>query len=79
LEPNLAFVIKWVLEPWVAEAKMTYNVYIVGPDGHIQGRVDLICANDDAAKERALLLVDGHDLEVWQGDRKVTTLARRAD
>lgn len=66
------------VEPMVGGGgNMTYSVYIVGPDGHIQGRVDLICANDDAAKERALLLVDGHDVELWQGNRKVTILARK--
>ena len=51
---------------------MTYSAYLVGPpDGHIQGRVDLICADDEAAKERAVQLVNGDDVELWQGDRRV--------
>jgi hypothetical protein len=30
------------------------------------------CADDDAAKERAKQLVDGHDVELWQLDRKIS-------
>jgi hypothetical protein len=48
-----------------------YRVYIMGWDGHILSAVDLFCADDDAAKERAKQLVDGHDVELWQLDRKV--------
>jgi hypothetical protein len=50
-----------------------YSVYIIGPDGHIEGRIDLQCADDDEAKERAKALVDGHDLELWQLDRQIAT------
>lgn len=45
-----------------------YRAYVLGPDGHIQERIDLVCADDDAAKERAKALVDGHDVELWQLD-----------
>jgi hypothetical protein len=48
-----------------------YRAYVIGPDGHIQRRFDLLCADDDAAKERARQLVNGHDLELWQFDRVV--------
>jgi hypothetical protein len=47
------------------------RAYIIGPDGHIQRRIDLLCEDDDAAKERAQLLIDGYDLELWQFDRMV--------
>jgi hypothetical protein len=50
-----------------------YHAYVIGPDGHILQRIDLLCANDDAAKERASALVDGHDVELWQGERQVET------
>jgi hypothetical protein len=33
--------------------------YAIGPDDRIQLRVDLICADDDAAKKRARQLADG--------------------
>jgi hypothetical protein len=40
-------------------------------------RVDMLCADDDAAKERAQLLVDSHTVELWQGTRKVATFPTR--
>jgi hypothetical protein len=43
----------------------------MGHDGHILRPVELHCADDDAAKERAKQLVDGHDVELWQLDRKI--------
>jgi hypothetical protein len=48
-----------------------YRAYIMGPDGHIERRVDLICKDEDTAKEQARQLVDGHDVELWQGSRKL--------
>ena len=50
-----------------------YRAYLLGPDGHIQQRIDLFCADDDAAKEQARQLVDGHDVELWQLDRQIAT------
>ena len=40
-------------------------------DGHILNRIDLVCVDDDEAKERAKQLVDGHDVELWQFGRKI--------
>ena len=48
-----------------------YRAYILTPDEHIVKAVDLDCPGDDAAKEAAKQLVDGHDVELWQGDRKI--------
>jgi hypothetical protein len=45
-----------------------YRAYIMGHDGHILRPVELFCENDDAAKEQARKLVDGHDVELWQLD-----------
>src|SRR5882757_35667 len=50
-----------------------YRAYIPGPDGHIQNRVDIVCEDDEAAKERAKQLVDGHDVELWQSARHIAT------
>ena len=50
-----------------------YRAYILGPDGHIQSRVDIVCEDDEAAKERAKQLVDGHDVELWQSARHIAT------
>lgn len=54
-----------------------YRVYIVGSDGHFQSAVPLDCANDDAAKEQAEQLVEGHNVELWQRDRKVAVFQRK--
>ena len=40
-----------------------YRAYLIGPDGHIFQRTDLVCADDEAAKESAKRLVNGHDVE----------------
>ncbi len=53
-----------------------YSAYLIGPDGHSQGRVDLVCEHEEAAKERAKQLMDGHDVELWQLDRKIATFTR---
>jgi hypothetical protein len=40
-----------------------YRAYFMGEDGHISWRVDLVCPNEEIAQERAMALVDGHDVE----------------
>jgi hypothetical protein len=54
-----------------------YRAYLIGSDGHIIQRADLICADDETAKERAKQLVDGHDVELWQLGRKIATFSYR--
>ena len=51
-----------------------YRAYIMGPDGHVQNRVDLQCDDDAEALKLAKQLVDGQDVELWQLDRKIETL-----
>ena len=48
-----------------------YRVYIIGSDGHFYNSLPLECADDDMAMERARQLVVGHDVELWQRDRKI--------
>ena len=50
---------------------MDYRVYLLGPDGRIAGRLDIVSADDDTAKERARLLAEDCAVELWQGDRKI--------
>jgi len=50
-----------------------YQAYVIGEDGHIQQRIDLVCVDDDAAKERAETLVDDLAIELWELDRKIAT------
>jgi len=46
-----------------------YRAYILGPDGHVQERIDLHCANEAEAIEQAERLGDDLDVELWQLDR----------
>jgi hypothetical protein len=48
-----------------------YRAYLIGTDGRFLRAVELVCPNEDTAKEYARQLVDGHDVELWQGDRKI--------
>jgi hypothetical protein len=50
-----------------------YRAYMLGPDGHIQLRVELHCADEETARERAQQLVDGYGVELWDGARKIAT------
>jgi hypothetical protein len=52
-----------------------YRAYILDHEGHIIRPVDLFCDNDDAAKDEARLLVAGHDVELWQLDRKISVFS----
>ena len=48
-----------------------YRAYVIGKDGHFEKAVELDCADDQAAQEYAKQLVDGHDVELWQQDRRI--------
>lgn len=48
-----------------------YRAYLVGSDGHIFQAMNLYVPDDAAAIAAALQLVDGHDVELWQGARKI--------
>ena len=50
---------------------LDYRAYLIGGDGHFYNAVPLKCTNDDEVIEKARQLVDGHDVELWQLDRKV--------
>jgi hypothetical protein len=54
-----------------------YRAYLVGHDGHFCEAVPLVCAEDDEAMKKAKQLVDGHDVELWQRDRKIATFERK--
>jgi hypothetical protein len=56
-----------------------YRAYILGADRRIMEAVNLDCPDDDAAKQTAMQLVEDHDVELWQGARKVETLKHKPD
>jgi hypothetical protein len=51
-----------------------YRAYIVGLDGHFIGFKPLVCTDDFEATAKAKRLVDGHDIELWSGDRFIVRL-----
>jgi hypothetical protein len=51
-----------------------YRAYVIGSDGRIYRTVPLDCVDDAEAVERAKQLLDGHDIELWQLDRKIAML-----
>jgi hypothetical protein len=53
-----------------------YRAYTVGQDGHFIGFEPMLCADDSEAIEKAKGFVDGHDVELWSGDRLVVRLSR---
>jgi len=48
-----------------------YQAYLVGQDSYFIKAVDLDCEDDDAAMKRAQKMVDGHNVELWQHDRRI--------
>jgi hypothetical protein len=52
-----------------------YRIYLIGPDSHFIQSEPILCADDAAANEIAKqLIIYGRDVELWQGDRKITKL-----
>jgi hypothetical protein len=56
-----------------------YRAYRVDVDGHFVGFEPLICADDAEAIEIAKRLVNGHDVELWSGERLVTWINHKAN
>lgn len=54
-----------------------YRASLVSDDGSVLRSVLLVCPDDKFAKEYARQLVDGHAIELWQGERRVGKFARR--
>jgi hypothetical protein len=60
-------------------AMVEYRAYRVDVDGHFVGFEPLICADDAEAIEIAKRLVNGHDVELWSGERLVTWINHKAN
>ena len=50
-----------------------YRLYFLDLAGHIRGVVELACADDDEATQRARLYGDGRPMELWNRERPVRT------
>jgi hypothetical protein len=53
---------------------LEYRAYLIGRDGQIMDRVDLVGSDDESAKERVKQMVDGRCMELWHEGRRVATL-----
>lgn len=54
-----------------------YRAYLIGSDGHFYRAVAVDALDDEAAMVAARQLVDGHDVELWQRDRKIAKFDRK--
>ena len=50
---------------------LQYRAYFIGSDGHFIDAKDIPCKDDETATAAAKQLVDGHEIELWHGNRKV--------
>jgi hypothetical protein len=51
-----------------------YRAYVVGHDGHFVSYRAFVCDDDSDAIIWAKQLVDGHDVELWSGERFITKI-----
>jgi hypothetical protein len=54
-----------------------YRVYVIDDSDHIIDRIDLDCADDNAAIEYAKRYINGRDIELWQMDRRIARFDMR--
>jgi hypothetical protein len=54
-----------------------YRAYTVGDDGHFVGCRAFTSSNDADATVWAKQLIDGHDIELWSGERLVVRLTHQ--
>ena len=75
--PRGAIMVLDLAAPWLLDVRgnkmQEYRAYVIGPDGRIIRGTDLVCEDEEDATEQAKQLVDGHDVELWQGARKIAT------
>jgi hypothetical protein len=50
-----------------------YYAYLIGHDGRISQRAELVCEDDEEAKRVTKQMVDGHAIELWQEARMIAT------
>jgi len=56
-----------------------YRAYMMGEDGHFVCSRAFICDDDADATTWARQLIDGHDIELWSGERFVIRLEQMPD
>jgi len=48
-----------------------YRIDVIGALGNFIRSIRIDCTDDEAAVESAKQFIDGHDIELWQGDRQI--------
>ena len=56
-----------------------YRAYFIGSDGHFIDAIDTPCEDDETATAAAKQLVDGHEIELWHGNRKVVAFHAKSE
>ena len=51
-----------------------YRAFQLDCTGHVIGRIDLACLDDDDARKQAERLLQFYDIELWRLDRRVAVL-----
>jgi hypothetical protein len=54
-----------------------YRAYVVGNDGNFLSFEGFVCRDDGEALANARRLLDGHDVDLWSGERFVTRLSEK--
>jgi hypothetical protein len=54
-----------------------YRAFYVGKNGQFTGSMKLDCDSDSMAIASAKKLLNGQDIEVWDGLRKISQLKRK--
>ncbi|MEA2793172.1 MAG: hypothetical protein QOI87_552 [Bradyrhizobium sp.] len=67
----------WQQAHTVAGSVTEYRVYTMDTGGHALKAIKLDCPDDEAAVKSAKQFIDGHDIQLWQLDRKVATFAHK--
>jgi hypothetical protein len=52
-----------------------YRAYVVGDDGHFVDYKAIVCRDDGEAIAQAKRLVNGRDIELWNGARFIIRLS----
>jgi hypothetical protein len=54
-----------------------YSAFRLDLTGHVAGRIDLNCIDDEDAKRQAEMLVDPCGLELWEDDRMIAVVRKK--
>lgn len=58
---------------------LEFAAYLLGDDGHIVSRVDLLCADESDARMKAAELAVRFDVELWERGRRIQLYPRQPE